>query len=243
MKDKFYIIIIIFLVLIIGILVGLNINSRNNNLVNIEKINNDIKDIDNKDEINIIENEVKDINIEDKNTKNEEPKIEDKYTAKDKAVIETLQNTLSDVKTKNINKESLKSTFITIVDFLFYDATIKGVTFKELSNEGKEKVLSLANKIDVAIESKVPNYKESITNTTTKIYNKASELIKKGSSNLSDFLNEKLSEEEYNSVINAKEEIVDYTKKAASYVKDSSSKILSQSKEKLNNWYQNYKNN
>ncbi len=235
MKDKMYISIIIILVLIIGILVGLNIGNKNNVKV-IEKVKERTIEQNN----NIVEgnsnNRPKDEIVEENNNN----------ITKDEIVIKTLENTLIDVENNDTSKsfkESAKSTFINIVDFIFYDGTIKGVTFKELSDEGKEKVLNLANRIDTTIESKIPNYKESITSTANKAYSKASELIKKGSSNLNAFLSEKLSEEDYNSIINAKEEIVDYTKRASSFVKESSSKIFNQSKEKLNNWYQNYKNN
>ena len=59
-------------------------------------------------------------------------------------------------------KCSLKKTFITLTDFIFYDGTIKGKTFKELSTEAQEKILELYEKLDEKIESVFPNYKEDI---------------------------------------------------------------------------------
>lgn len=59
-------------------------------------------------------------------------------------------------------KEKIKTGFITVVDFLFYDGVIKGHTFDELTGEAKIKVLTLALKIDNKIEEYFPNYKESV---------------------------------------------------------------------------------
>lgn len=70
-------------------------------------------------------------------------------------------------------KDSLKSGFITVVDFLFYNGTIKGHTFKDLSDSAKLKVLSMALYFDEKIETYFPGYKESISSTTNKIYTNA----------------------------------------------------------------------
>lgn len=64
-------------------------------------------------------------------------------------------------------KEKIKTGFITVVDFLFYDGVIKGHTFDELTGEAKIKVLTLALKIDNKIEEYFPNYKESIKDKTS----------------------------------------------------------------------------
>lgn len=74
-------------------------------------------------------------------------------------------------------KESLKSNFIIIVDFLFYNGKIKGYTFSELSNSAKLKVLSMALYFDSKIENYFPGYKENISNTTSKIYTNIKEKI------------------------------------------------------------------
>ncbi len=64
----------------------------------------------------------------------------------------------------------LKSGFVTIVDFLFYNGTIKGYTFNDLTSSAKLKVLSLALYFDTKIEQYFPGYKESISNTFNKVY-------------------------------------------------------------------------
>ena len=66
----------------------------------------------------------------------------------------------------------IKQGFTKIVDFLFYNGTIKGKTFEQLSDETKLKVLKLCYTIDNKIEKKYPDYKEEIKDTTTSIKEK-----------------------------------------------------------------------
>ena len=61
-------------------------------------------------------------------------------------------------------KERAKNGFITIVDFIFYDGTIKGYTFDQLKDSTKSKVVYYALLIDSKIDSKFPGYKETIGN-------------------------------------------------------------------------------
>ena len=60
-------------------------------------------------------------------------------------------------------KEKAKKTFISLVDFVFYDGEIKGTTFKELKATTKAKVIYYTLLIDAGIDSKFPNYKENIS--------------------------------------------------------------------------------
>lgn len=59
-------------------------------------------------------------------------------------------------------REKAKSTFTTIIDFLFYGKEVKGYTFKELTNSAKLKVISIALKMDHKIDQYFPNYKEIV---------------------------------------------------------------------------------
>lgn len=169
------------------------------------------------------------------------------YSNNDEIAIQTFSNINNEIdnvlNSEDIEnaKEKVKGTFITIVDFIFYDSEINGVTFDELTDEGKQKVLELANKIDTKIENKFPNYKENISDTTKKAFNKASELIKKGAYNLSEFSKEKLGEENYNAIIDAKDEFIDYTKQAIDIIGDVGSNIFENGKEYIKNWYENLK--
>ncbi len=169
------------------------------------------------------------------------------YSQNDETAIATFNNIEEEVDTildsENISnaKEKVKGTFITIVDFIFYDSEINGVTFDKLTDSGKQKVLEIANKIDNKIENKFPNYKDTISDTTKKAFNKASELIKKGAENVSEFSKEKLGEENYNAIINAKDEIIDYTKEAIEIIGDVGSDVFNSGKEYIKNWYENLK--
>lgn len=164
----------------------------------------------------------------------------------DKAVIHTLNSSLNEINNSSSNdksfSDSAKATFINIVDFIFYDGKINGVTFDELTDKGKQEVLKIAQKIDGAIEEKIPGYKETISAKASNAFNKASELIKKGANNFSSFLKEKLGEEDYNAIIKSKDELVYYTKNAVSFIGDVGSSLFNSAKDKLNSWYQDFKN-
>lgn len=212
---------------------------------NIE-INNDkvINSQNNNQNNQTLQNDDTDNNIDTK-----ENVIDNQYTDNDKIVIETFNdiNQEVDVILQNDEDESIKDkakgTFITIVDFIFYDAEIKGIKFDDLTDGAKEEVLTLAHLIDSKIENRFPAYKDAISDKTKGAYNKASEIIKKGANNVKDFSKEKLGEENYNAIIDAKDELVYYTKNALSIVGDVTSNLWESGKTKIKNWYENFKNN
>lgn len=211
-------------------------NDINNNDIN----NNDSDQKENTSSNNDVNNTSKDDN---------KPNEEVIYSTKDITVINKIEEIDTEVdnlllKDKSEDSKSkVKGIFITLVDFVFYDGKIKGITFDELTEKGQEKVLSLINKIDEKIEKHFPNYKENITDKTKNAFNKASELIKKGSENIKNFSKEMLGEEYYQDIINAKDEFVKYTKDALSLLKDVGSSLFESIKDKLSDWYNNFKNN
>lgn len=226
--------------LLIGCLIGITYANKKN-----EEVKEEIKEKEdnNKEEIKINskpnDNENKDISNNKDTIKN------DNYNEKDNIVIDELNNTLKNIEesTQDENfKDKASSTFISIVDFLFYDGTIKGISFDELTEKGKEKVLEISSKIDVKLEEKCPGYKEKISNSTSKAYQKASEIIKKGAKNINDFAKSALGDENYQAIIDAKDELVKYSKESLNYVTGAGSKVFNNTKEKLNEWYQNFKN-
>lgn len=163
--------------------------------------------------------------------------------------VETLA--ASDGDDKSV-KEKLEDTFITLTDFIFYDGTIKGVTFQELTDGAKEKVLDLYEKIDSTIESKFPNYKENIKSTARKSYTtvvmKAKELKDSIVSKYKDYVGE----DQYNNTVDTFEEDKNRFQDAYSpYVekgKEVGTKAIEKGKEvvhsaigKLDSWYQDYK--
>ena len=225
--------------LLIGCLIGITYANKKN-----EEVKEEIKEKeDNKEEIKIDskpnDNENKDISNNKDTIKN------DNYNEKDNIVIDELNNTLKNIEESAQDenfKDKASSTFISIVDFLFYDGTIKGISFDELTEKGKEKVLEISSKIDVKLEEKCPGYKEKISNSTSKAYQKASKIIKKGAKNINDFAKSALGDENYQAIIDAKDELVKYSKESLNYVTGAGSKVFNNTKEKLNEWYQNFKN-
>lgn len=168
------------------------------------------------------------------------------YSSNDEVVINSLESSLTKINNGSTSdssfSDSAKGVFVSIVDFLFYDGEINGVTFDELTDSGKQKVLEIASKVDGAIESKIPGYKETISDTASKAFNKASEVIKSGANNLNNFAREKLGEENYQSIIDAKDELVYYTKNAINFLGDVGGKVFNSVKDKLDSWYQDFKN-
>lgn len=75
---------------------------------------------------------------------------------------------LSNSKDKNV----IKSGFVKVVDFLFYNKPIKGKTFSDLKESAKLKVIQAALYLDSKIDKYFPGYKEKITTTTKDIYSK-----------------------------------------------------------------------
>lgn len=149
-------------------------------------------------------------------------------------------------------KEKLEDTFITLTDFIFYGGSIKGVTFQELTDSAKERVLTLYEKIDSTIESKFPNYKEDIKSTAKKSYttvvSKASEL----KDTIISKYKEKVGEEAYNNVVDSFTEDKNRFQDAYTpYVekgKEIGSQAIEKGKEavgsaigKLDSWYQGFK--
>lgn len=220
--------------LLIGCLIGITYANKKN-----EEVKEEIKEKEdnNKEEIKI------DRKLND--NENKETIKNDNYNEKDNIVIDELNNTLKNIEESPQDenfKDKASSTFISIVDFLFYDGTIKGISFDELTEKGKEKVLEISSKIDVKLEEKCPGYKEKISNSTSKAYQKASKIIKKGAKNINDFAKSALGDENYQAIIDAKDELVKYSKESLNFVTGAGSKVFNNTKEKLNEWYQNFKN-
>lgn len=83
-------------------------------------------------------------------------------------------------------KEKAKNTFVTIVDFIFYDKEVKGHTFKELSNSAKLQVIKVAFSIDSKIEEYFPDYKETIKTKYDNLKGKLASLYLEATASLCD---------------------------------------------------------
>lgn len=142
-------------------------------------------------------------------------------------------------------KESLKKTFITLTDFIFYDGTIKGKTFKELSGEAQEKILELYEKLDEKIEAVFPNYKEEIKDTSTKTYSKVKEKAKELKETIKSVYIERVGEDTYQKemeiIKNTKDKVVEKTAPVISNAKEKAKETYEKTKDKLDDWYKNFK--
>jgi hypothetical protein len=63
------------------------------------------------------------------------------------------------------NKNKAKEYFVSLVDFIFYGGTLNGVTFKELSDSTKVKVIYYTLKIDSIIDKNIPGYKDTLSDS------------------------------------------------------------------------------
>ena len=137
-------------------------------------------------------------------------------------------------------KEKVSEKVIILVDFLFYGGEIKGVTFDELSTETKEKLLGILSAIDTKIESKIPNYKDTISDKTSSALNWLKGKAKNGIVKIDEYLNSKL--DNYDKIKEEASEVIDNTKDNFSEVKDILDKGFSKVKDKYESWRSNVKN-
>lgn len=140
---------------------------------------------------------------------------------------------------------TLKNTFITLTDFIFYKGEIKGKTFNELTTSTKESIISLYEKIDSKIEEKFPGYKETIKETSTSTYNNIKAKLTTLKNDLSTSYKQEIGEDNYIE----QEELFD---DSLNIMKDSfepvintivekSKEIYEDTKEKADSWYQEWK--
>lgn len=181
----------------------------------------------------VTEEEIKGNNIvqEDVTVKREEDVI---------SYFETIEQEVEKELEKPLTEQissKLKNTFITITDFLFYDKMIGNVTFNSLTEETKLRILEIASSIDTKIETKLPGYKETIKTASGKLYQSASEKINQGISSLDQYLQNKMSEETYQSMQDGMDNLKEGFLDATEIIKDTGSSI----KDKVKNWYENFR--
>lgn len=192
------------------------------------------------------EETTKEIVLVTENTDKEESVSDDEVVEYINDVTNEVSELDSEKSLSQKTKESLKKTFITLTDFIFYDGTIKGKTFKELSSEAQEKVLELYEKLDSKIESVFPNYKEEIKDTSTKTsYSKVKEKAKELKEKIKSIYIERVGEDTYQKemeiIENTKDKVVEKASPVISDVKDKAKETYTKTKDKLDKWYKNFK--
>ena len=163
--------------------------------------------------------------------------------------VSTIENEIENINytesKKETIKEKLKENFIILTDFIFYDGTIKGKTFNDLTTSAKEEILELYEKIDNKIESIYPNYKEEIKDTSTKVYSKAKSMV----ISLKDYLKksyidsvgEDTYQKEMEIIKDTKDKVKEKTEPVIDTAKEKTKATYEKTKDKLNTWYQGIK--
>lgn len=183
---------------------------------------------------------IKTINEEVNNEVTEEDIVN--YVTNIDSQIENISK--EEVSNKNI-KKSLKENFIILTDFIFYNGTIKGKTFNDLSTEAKEEILELYEKMDSKIESIYPDYKNDIKDTSTKVYSRAKEMtislketIKE---NYIDMVGDDVYQKEIDIIKEKSSEVKEKASPVISSAKEKTKEVYENTKDKLNTWYQGIK--
>lgn len=147
------------------------------------------------------------------------------------------------VNSNNIDKLKTvaKDKFTTLVDFIFYGTTINGVTFNQLTETTKQKLVAIVNSIDTKIESKVPGYKDTIKAKATETYAFLSGKLKQGITIIGDKVEEKIGSDTYNSVKDQASKAVDNIKESASTIAEGGKEVATKAKDKISNWYEGWK--
>ncbi len=167
--------------------------------------------------------------------------IEEKEISSDEEFVTYINNVEQEVTTITEKEEVtaqdqkvLENTFITLTDFIFYDGEINGVTFDELTDAAKEKVLDIYDKIDTKIESVFPNYKEDIASTSKDVYANLKKEITELKDKIKDKYIDEYGQEKYDNL----EQSYNESKET---LKDVSTEFYEKTKNKAENWYKNYK--
>ncbi len=106
--------------------------------------------------VNII-SRTKEINPLENKTMTDEYNIEDPIS-----FFYELNDDLDNYKKDKSLGDKIKTNFITIIDFIFYDKEVNGKKFNDLTTNNKLKILKLCFKIDNKMNTILPDYKETL---------------------------------------------------------------------------------
>ena len=157
------------------------------------------------------------------------------YEEEEKEITELLESNDKDIKQKVSEK------LVILVDFLFYDGEIKGITVNEISHETKEKLISITSKINNKIEEVFPDYKTKISNKCQDALAFIKEKGQNGINKLDDYLDKKI--DNYDDIKDSTQSIISSTKDDFNEVKDLLNSGLSKVKDYYENWRDKVKSN
>lgn len=153
--------------------------------------------------------------------------------------IEKQESTLNDE--KNLTKSSLKESFITLTDFIFYGGTINNKTFNELTDEVKIQVLTYYNNLNNKIDEKYPGLREEVKKQGTKTYTNIKERTIELKDKVLNSYKEKVGEESYNELVKTINDDLDRYKESVAPIEEKISESYQSAKNKLDIWYQKFR--
>lgn len=153
--------------------------------------------------------------------------------------IREQENALNDEKT--ITKSSLKESFITLTDFIFYGGTINNKTFNELTDEVKIQVLTYYNNLNNKIDEKYPGLREEIKKQGSKTYTNIKERTIELKDKVLNSYKEKVGEEAYNELVKTINDDLERYKESVAPVEEKIGEAYQNTKNKLDTWYQKFK--
>ena len=172
----------LLLVIVILLIVNNNTFKFNNSSSNNKVEKENVSDVEDKEEVEVID-ETEEVTTNNSSTSssdnvssntnttttNTDTTTEEKSESALLSYFNSQAQLFSNSSTDESFTSKLKASFVSIVDFIFYDKEIKGYTFSELTNTAKLKVISIALAIDNKIDTYFPNYKETIKDKYTSI--------------------------------------------------------------------------
>ena len=131
-----------------------------------------------------------------------------------------LYNSEGATKARKVAKEYVTNA----IDFIFFNASINGITFSDMKQEFKEDIYNYLQTMDGIIMKFDPDYKESLGDK----YNAVKDFSKKKIEQAKELIIDKIGQEKYDSIIAKKNEIIDkitsglkkYGGKALQFIKD-----------------------
>ncbi len=149
--------------------------------------------------------------------------------------IDSMYGNIDKIKTEG------KALFVKLVDFVFYDTEINGIKFNDLSADVQTKLVAIVNSVDGKIESKIPGYKETVTDHTGKTYTYLSQKLRQGITYVDTKIGENVNPDTYAEVKQETSGVVDTIKESVGTAIDISKETLATGKEKLKKWYEGWK--
>lgn len=131
-------------------------------------------------------------------------------------------------------REKAKSTFTSIVDFIFYGKEIGGYTFQGLTNEAKLKIITLALKIDHSIDQHFPNYKDKVKDKYASFKGKLAVMYLEATQKLCEAVGE--------STCNQAKEDFENMKESFGFTWSLLKELAKSGKEKISDFYLNWRN-